>query len=501
MSSLTQQVLRITTAGSVDDGKSTLIGRLLYESRAVLDDQWEALQKARLIQGQPDLSLLTDGLKSEREQGITIDVAYKYFASTKRKFILADAPGHVQYTRNMVTAASRADVAIILVDARQGVIEQTRRHSYLIAQLGVPHVILAINKIDAIDYDQERIEAIDRDFRRLAWVHGAQSLHSLPLSALLGDNVSSKSSATPWYKGPSLLELLETLPSTALSTQSPYLPVQLILRDRSGQRLASGTLRSGPLKLGDEVTLWPSQQKSHIRSLWVHGQNANQAQAGDAIAVSLDDERDLERGSLILAEGQQPKTAQAFNAELVWFDEEAQRLDERYLLRLGSQTTRAQIVQIAYRFDLEQLAPVPSTQLQVNDVARVKIESSRLLAIDTFADDKYAGAFILIDPRSFRTVAAGIIKDIDGQNHRSSAVGSLRLVDHFVEPSEIEGERILQIPRNFLQNNTADASLKIIESLWELGWHVHLEQDPLSESLQKRLIQRGLGTFEHGLGI
>ncbi len=501
MSQLSQHVLRITTAGSVDDGKSTLIGRLLYESQAVLDDQWEALHKARLINGQPDLSLLTDGLKSEREQGITIDVAYKYFSSQKRKFILADAPGHVQYTRNMVTAASRADVAILLVDARSGVVEQTRRHSYLISLLGVPHVIVAINKIDAIDFDAERIKAIEHDFRALPWVASAPSLSVIPISALRGDNVSTRSQETPWYQGPHLLELLESLEPVEKTQSAAKLAVQYILRDRQGRRFAAGQLQTGTLRVGDDVRIWPSQQSSRIQQLYVHGHEAIEARAGESLAITLQDERDLDRGSLIFTGDVAPETATELEADLVWFDEEAQRSGERYILRLGTQQARAEIVKLSYRFDLEQLKAQPAEVLERNDIARVSLVSSRPLALERFEDQKQAGAFILIDPRSFRTVAAGLVTDFTPGLSAPRAGGRFTLVQQLASaPNELD-DKVLQIPSEWLSANKSETQIKVLETLWESGWQLVLEKSPEAEWLQKRLARKGLGGFEHGLGI
>jgi sulfate adenylyltransferase large subunit len=503
MSQLAEQasVLRITTAGSVDDGKSTLIGRLLFEAKAILDDQLEALQKARLIDGGIDLSLVTDGLKSEREQGITIDVAYKYFSSPKRKFILADAPGHVQYTRNMVTAASRADAAIILVDARHGILEQTRRHAYLVHLLQVPHVILAINKIDAIDYDQGRIVAIEQEFRRLEWNQEARSLHVVPLSALRGDNVSTRSERTHWYSGPSLLEILETLPSHSPQDTQAELPVQIILRDSHGQRYAAGTLTAGSYQVGDAVRILPSRQESTIASILVQGKSTQKAVASEAIAIALADERDLERGSLIVPVNTIAAPSQDLRAHLVWFDNDPFRPQERYIIRLGTQTARAQIKAIAYRFNLETLRPENVSELHMNDIALVDVHSSRSLYQKPFRQHKRAGAFVLIDPRSYRTVAAGMIESSLGDSDHEDLQGRLVLVDHLTAADQLEHDRILQFPAIALKTSRLRSLQQSLELLLESGWSLHLEKSPESEFLAKALSRRGIQTFEHGLGI
>lgn len=487
-------VLRIATAGSVDDGKSTLIGRLLYESHAILDDQLEALQKAKKLGGVLDLSLVTDGLKSEREQGITIDVAYKYFSSNRRKFILADAPGHVQYTRNMVTAASRADAAIILIDARHGVQEQTRRHAYLVHLLGVQHIILAINKIDLIGYDLPRIQAIEEEFRALEWNRNHKALHVIPLSALKGDNISEKSSDTPWYQGHPLLALLESLPVVKNEDDNPQLPVQLVVRNISGKRFATGTLNGGSLKVGDAVRILPSHQTSVIADLLRGGEVSRQGAHGDAVAIRLEDERDLERGSLIVKLESQPLAAQKFSAELVWFDEDNFRPEERYILRLGTQTSRATIDELTYRFDLETLSAVPVATVEKNDIIRVKIRSSLPLYLQSFAANKSAGSFILIDPLSFRTVAAGMVGAIEtyGTILRNETLKMVRTL----EDGESLGANILQVPRAFLQANRLSVIGELLEEYRARGFLLHLE-----ESEEARLLQEEFAAADAVLSI
>ncbi len=488
-------VLRIVTAGSVDDGKSTLIGRLLYESHALLDDQLAALEQQKRQGEALDLSLVTDGLKSEREQGITIDVAYKYFASHQRKYILADAPGHVQYTRNMVTAASRADVALILVDASHGLLEQTRRHSYLIHLLGVAHVILLVNKIDRIAYEEERIHAIDQAFRNLAWNQMASSLTTIPISALRGDNLKMRSPHTPWYQGPTLLEALDGLSPRAEVSASFRLPLQYIGRHPDGRRFATGTLQRGRVRVGDRIQILPSQQKSAISELWVHGQRGEEASAGQALAIVLADERDLERGQLLVPDSHQRQTLQHFQADLVWFDEEPWRQGERYILRTGTQTARAEVHQIFHRFDLESLQPEPSAGLGLNDIARIALHSSQRLDALPFAEDQGAGTFVLIDPRSFRTVAAGLI----GPSLPLPATHLHRGKVVWVREEEPEDDKSLHIPLELLHLNAFSSQVQLAINLLEEGWTLRLDRQGPSERLRQELTRSGWDDFEDAL--
>ncbi len=503
-------VLRITTAGSVDDGKSTLIGRLLYESSAIYEDQLASLQEKKSRSGTRDgsstidLALVTDGLKSEREQGITIDVAYKYFASSERKFILADAPGHVQYTRNMVTAASRADVAIILVDAAQGVLEQTRRHAYLLHLLGVPQIVLAINKIDSIGYDEVRIAAIEADFLSLSWQRDSRAaLSVIPMSALLGCNVLKRSPNTPWYRGPSLLELLNTLNPRRLSSSAFQLPLQYVGRDAHGRRFAAGTLQKGTIHRGDRVRLLPSQRESEIAALWVHGVATDRADAASAVAIELSDELDLERGNILVPRELKLQPTRRFSAQLVWFDNEPWRAQERYILKMGTQSSRAQIVEIEYRYDLEKLEELPASVLQMNDIAKVQVQSARPLFAESYAEDREAGAFILIDPQTNRTVAAGMTEDrLDAAaSLADSPLSRLQLVDSLDRSKALLSGQLLQIPQSFLEINTDTAQLHALGLLLELGWSLQVEHSQEARKLQQGLAGLGYGSFDQGSGI
>ena len=454
-------LLRVTTAGSVDDGKSTLIGRLLYESQAILDDQLKSIERGH--KG-PDLSLVTDGLKSEREQGITIDVAYKYFASSRTKFILADAPGHLQYTRNMVTAASTADVGIVLVDARHGLTEQTRRHAYILHLLGVTEIILAINKVDLIEYNRQRIDAIATEFKALPWLDLAEGLHVVPISALVGDNVTTLSPHMPWYQGEALAPLLDSIAErkeSRSSNQSGFeLPLQHIVRSRSGERIPLGTLSSGSLRPGDSVRVLPSGTSSRVTALWRNGNVATLATAGDTVALTLADQLDLERGYLLVHEGHDRHPARHIKAHLVWFDDQSWQPGKQYLLRTGTQKAGALVTGIDHRFDLANIKQVKSDQLRANDIGTVDLELTKDLYLKPFATDHRAGAFILVDKESFRTVAAGMITEL-----KLSSDATTRQTDDFPSLTTLQ--------------------IEVLNSLREQGWEVTLTRRPkLREHLQ-----------------
>lgn len=476
---LTPKILRVTTAGSVDDGKSTLIGRLLLEQGAIYEDQYQGIQRTNQAGHMaPDLALVTDGLKSEREQGITIDVAYKYFSTPRLKVILSDAPGHVQYTRNMVTAASRADVAIVLVDATQGITEQTRRHAYLLHLLRVPKLIIAINKIDLTSYSASVYAQIRDDFLALPWQAGHQNLDFIPVSALCGDNISSKSTNMPWYHGPSLLQYLETASPKLSPAAHGELDVQLVLRDPGGKRLAAGTLLGGQFNLNDEVTILPSRQKSRIKQIFVHGENLSSAAPGTAIAVALDDEVDLERGQYLCnAEDFEPffQASHDLCAYLVWFDQEPLNTSTRYLLRHGNTLTRATLNQLHHRIDLTLLKPTPAATLAMNDIGLVTIHTAKELYTAAYRNDKQRGSFILIDPLSFRTVALGFVEDSLGANAQSSklhiqsyAFGSDpgRSVQHHVN-----------LPRSWFAANSEKTAQDVIDLLLGHGYTLSIEDE------------------------
>jgi sulfate adenylyltransferase large subunit len=404
-------VLRLVTAGSVDDGKSTLIGRLLHDCQAILEDQLAALALASRRRGADalDLSLLTDGLEAEREQGITIDVAYRYFATPKRKFILADAPGHEQYTRNMVTGASTADAAVILVDARKGVLPQTRRHAYLVHLLGVRHVLVAINKMDLVRYDRAKFEQICGDFRRFAEPMAIPDLRFVPVSALVGDMVAGRGTRLHWYDGPTLLEALEAAPVQDEAEAAPFrFPVQLVIRGEP--RTYAGRVASGRVRASDEVLCLPAGRRTTVREiLTLEGPRAT-AVAGDSVRLALADEIDLARGDLLADPEWPPRLVKALDATVCWFDDAPLRPEARYLLKHGTRTVPARVAGVDHKVDIHTLAPVTAdAALTTNEIGRVRLALAQPIPADRYTVDRATGAFILIDPATHRTVAAGMV--------------------------------------------------------------------------------------------
>ncbi|MHC3473060.1 sulfate adenylyltransferase subunit 1 [Streptomyces sp. 7R007] len=395
----TIDTLRFATAGSVDDGKSTLVGRLLHDSKSVLVDQLEAVERASLGRGQdaPDLALLTDGLRAEREQGITIDVAYRYFATPKRRFILADTPGHVQYTRNMVTGASTAELAIILVDARNGVVEQTRRHAAVAALLRVPHVVLAVNKMDLVGYEEQVFERIVEDFAGDAAELGLPGFTPVPVSALAGDNVVDRSAHMDWYAGPALLELLENVPVGAEATDAPArFPVQYVIR-HGEQRHYAGQLVSGSLRVGDRVTVHPSGATSAITGIDVLGTPVEAAYAPQSVSVRLADQRDVSRGDMITAGPEVPALTQDVRAAVCHLADRPLRVGDRVLVRHTTRTVKAVVKDLA-----------GAAELSANDLGRIALRTAEPLALDDYALSRRTGAFILIDPADGATLTAGM---------------------------------------------------------------------------------------------
>jgi sulfate adenylyltransferase subunit 1 len=410
-------VLRFVTCGSVDDGKSTLIGRLLYDTKALLSDTLATLERHAQRRGlsAPDLSLLTDGLVAEREQGITIDVAYRYFATARRKFIIADSPGHVQYTRNMVTAASTADAAVLLVDARKGIIDQTRRHATIAGLLGVRHLIVAVNKMDLVEYSQTVFDTIASDFR--AWLRQHPSLHvrtdTIPISALEGGNVVERDARLAWYPGPSLIALLEQAPAREADAQAPLrLPVQWVCRpSQSDFRGYAGRLESGTLAVGDPIVVLPSGRTSRVVAIRIGEHELQRAVAGESVLVQLADDIDISRGDLIaLAGADAPEPRSAFDVTVCWLGQRALDPRREYLLRHGTRETRARVRQIAAHLDIVTLAwQAGAGPVEPNAIARLAVSTQHPIAADAYQSLRATGSFILIDPVSFDTVAAGMI--------------------------------------------------------------------------------------------
>jgi sulfate adenylyltransferase large subunit len=414
-------LLRFTTAGSVDDGKSTLIGRLLYDSHNVYEDQVRSIAKFSANRGhdQIDLSLLTDGLRAEREQGITIDVAYRYFSTARRKFIIADTPGHEQYTRNMATGASTADLAIILLDARKGVLQQSRRHAYISSLLGIPHIVAAVNKMDLVDYSEEVFERIKNDFLDVLEKLGCKSSMFLPLSALTGDNVVSQTVAMPWFAGPSLLEYLENVEIEAESVTAPFrLPVQYVIRPNQEFRGFAGQIASGTIRPGQEVTALPSGRRTRVKRIAGFEGDLESAYAPMSVTLTLEDEIDISQGDLLAGHEEIPSAGRSFEADVVWMSETPIDTSRALLLKHTSQTVRAEIREIEYRINLKTLDPEAVDTLSFNDIGRLRIETSKPLFFDPYRLNRMTGSFILIDPIANSTLAAGMI--LHAVEHESS---------------------------------------------------------------------------------
>ena len=406
-------LLRFITCGSVDDGKSTLIGRLLFESQQIPEDQIAALKRDSRrfgTQGDSiDFALLVDGLSAEREQGITIDVAYRYFSSARRSFIVADTPGHEQYTRNMATGASTADLAVLLVDARTGLTVQTRRHAYLVSLMGLKHVVLAINKMDLLGYDEQRYRAIERDFARYASKLGFETLVAIPMSALRGDNVTTRSSAMPWYDGPSLIEHLDTIDIRRPLQAGSVFPVQWVSRPNADFRGYAGTLAAGELKLGDTLRVAQSGQIAKISRIVTGDGDRAMVTAGDAITLCLDREIDISRGDVLSRADSPIETTDQFEATLVWLHEEPGLASRRYDLKLASQWTGASITAIKHRINVNTLAEEPARKLELNDITVCNIATTQPLAFEPYSNSRELGGFILVDRYTHATVAAGLI--------------------------------------------------------------------------------------------
>lgn len=413
-----KSLLRFTTAGSVDDGKSTLIGRLLYDAKSVMMDQWEAVERSSQRKGlsHVDLSLLTDGLKDEREQGITIDVAYRYFSTPHRTFIIADTPGHVQYTRNMVTGASTAEVALVLVDARQGVVEQTRRHLFIAGLLGLPMAIVCVNKMDLVQWSEEAYAAIVQSIGPLAKEAGISNVIYLPMSALLGDNVVDPSQNMPWYSGSPLLQTLEEIDLAPETEMAPFrFAVQTVLRPHTVAhhdfRGYAGRVASGAIHLQDSIVVYPGGHTTTVTGLWIGEQSLSSANCGQSITLELAGDTDVSRGSLIARSSQpQPRTTQEVVATLCWLDAAGQRMGSKYIVRCATAESRCLITETEGILALHSLQFEASADLlQANDIAKVHLRFAKPLTVDPYTQNRTTGAFILIDEASGTTVAAGMI--------------------------------------------------------------------------------------------
>jgi sulfate adenylyltransferase large subunit len=413
-------LLRFSTAGSVDDGKSTLIGRLLFDSKGVFEDQLDAIRRTTEKKGGEDIdfALITDGLSAEREQGITIDVAYRYFATSKRKFIIADTPGHEQYTRNMVTGASTADLAIILIDARNGVMVQSKRHGYIAKLLGIPHIVVAINKMDLVEFKEDAFEKIKNEyetfFKDLTGSNPARPSHKdlifIPISALKGDNVTVKSQNTPWYKGQSLLECLETIEISKDRNLDDFrFPVQTVLRPNLDYRGFAGKVESGIVKKGDKVMVLPSGGVSTVKSIDTFDGEVEEAFPPMCVNIRLGDEIDISRGDMLVHPGNEPKCEKRFFAHLCWMVKEPLALRKKYLLKHTTQEVKGMVTDIQWIVDMKNLSKNKAEALNLNDIARVEIQTLKPLCLDSYTRNRATGSFILIDELTNNTVAAGMI--------------------------------------------------------------------------------------------
>ena len=411
-----KELLRFLTCGSVDDGKSTLIGRLLYDSKMIYEDQLAKIEKDSATHGTTggafDPALLTDGLKEEREQGITIDVAYRYFSTAKRKFIIADTPGHVQYTRNMATGASTADLAIILIDARKGVLEQTKRHSFIASLLGIKHVLVAVNKMDLVGFDEQVFEKIQKDYREFASRLDSTDLHFIPISALDGDNVVNLSERSPWYKGSTLMNFLESVYiGSDRNLEDFRFPVQHVLRPNLDFRGFSGTVSSGIIRRGDEVMALPSRKTSRVKDIVTYDGSRDEAFAPLSVTLTLEDEIDVSRGDMLVRPGNVPKVEQKFDAMIVWMAEQPMIPGNSYLFKHTTKTVPGSFTTLRYRVDVNTMHRQPSPALELNQIGRVNVSLNQPIAFDRYRRNKSTGAFIVIDRITNVTVAAGMILD------------------------------------------------------------------------------------------
>ncbi|MDF1587680.1 MAG: sulfate adenylyltransferase subunit CysN [Gammaproteobacteria bacterium] len=411
-----KEILRFLTCGNVDDGKSTLIGRLLHDSKMIYEDQLEAVTKDSAKSGTTgdgvDLALLVDGLQAEREQGITIDVAYRYFSTTKRKFIIADTPGHEQYTRNMATGASNCQLAVILIDARYGVQTQTRRHSFIASLLGIKHIVVAINKMDIKDYSEQVYNAIRKDYTEFARELEMEDVHFVPLSALVGDNVVNRSENMPWYQGETLMELLETVEIAAdANVQDVRFPVQFVNRPNLNFRGYCGTLASGILKPGDDITVLPSGKESKVKALVTYDGDLDQAIPGEAVTVTLQDEIDISRGDMIVQRDHQPHVASRFKATVVWMTEQPLVVGKHYNFKVGVSDSSGVMTAVDSQIDINSLAKKSATQLALNEIGECEFSLTKPIVFDPYKRNRTTGAFIIIDRLSNVTIGAGMITE------------------------------------------------------------------------------------------
>jgi len=482
---LNTELLRFTTAGSVDDGKSTLIGRLLHDSKAVYEDQLASVKKSRINRstGPIDFSLLTDGLRAEREQGITIDVAYRYFATSRRKFIIADTPGHEQYTRNMATGASTADLAVILIDGTKGLLPQTRRHAFIASLLGITKVLAAVNKIDLADYREDVFLRLQDEFLALASQLGIGNVQCVPISALEGDNVVDRSKRMPWYQGPTLLEHLETVPLPENdSLQSFRFPVQTVIRPDATFRGFAGRIASGVIHPGDPVVALPSGQRTSVRSIVTYGGDLPQASSSMSVALQLDEEIDLSRGDMLVSPDDLPSVSRKFHARVVWLHGPALELGKTYLVKHTVRQTKIRALHIRHRVNVNTLAEEPATRLGMNEIGSVEFETHVPLFFDPYSSNRRTGSFILIDAATNATVGAGMIQeDALATATRVEKEFASYTVDKTPVAPEERYARHGHFPALLLLEGRPALAVKLERLLFERGFEVlHLNQPEFS---------------------
>ncbi|MDA9773522.1 GTP-binding protein [Saprospiraceae bacterium] len=409
-----KDLLRLITAGSVDDGKSTLIGRLLYDTKSIFEDQLESVSVASTKKGneQIDLSMFTDGLRDERALGITIDVAYKYFSTANRKFILADTPGHYEFTRNMITGASTSSLVLLLIDARNGIVEQTKRHAYLSSLIRLPNILVCINKMDLVGYDQKVYDAIVEQFNDFSSAFSTNNVTFIPISALKGDNVVKRSSSMPWYTGAALLATLETIPNRVTESNSPVrMPVQLSINDPINSEIRiAGRLASGTLRVGDEISILPSRKSSKIKAIYLHGEKLNAAHSPMSIAISLNDKLDVKRGCIISALENSAQACKELDLMLCWLMDQPLEINKDYLIKYGTSNVTGKISSVEYKIDVNNAKKIyKQRNISMNDIARVQLSLSEELIVDKYQDNKTTGSLIVIDIDNCKTLAAGMI--------------------------------------------------------------------------------------------
>ena len=490
---LEKDLLRFTTAGSVDDGKSTLIGRLLHDSKAVYEDQLASVRNSRFNRsgGPIDFALLTDGLRAEREQGITIDVAYRYFETPARKFIIADTPGHEQYTRNMATGASTADLAVILVDAARGVLSQTRRHAYIASLLGIPNVVAAINKMDLLDNREDVFLELQDEFLSLARQLGIESVVCIPISALVGDNVVNRTDRMPWYKGPALLEHLETVPTrVSASGGAVRFPVQYVLRPDANFRGFAGQVAGGTIRPGSEVLTLPSRQQTRVRSIVTYDGEEPEAFAPMCVTLTLEDEIDLSRGDMLVSPEAPPCISRRFEAMVVWFHSEPLVLGRSYLIKHNVRASRAKATKIHFRVNMHTLEKEAARELKMNDIASVEFEAASALFFDPYARNRATGSLILIDPLTNATVAAAMIeKDLPAISDSPVEVATEQVAWDTPVAADDRYQRHGHMPALILLQDRSRLAVYLERALFSQGFEVLLLSagDVLAANLQTAL--------------